>query len=224
MLPTTQPNLHPSPPPTAAQAGLLSAQVGFNALFFGRADYQVGAAPVDRPPAQLIVRIVGVVGTGLAPCTPACTPMAGPQMPSCRSCLPLTPFKDMEHRRGHDVKAMEVVWRGSASLQDATVFAGNLPSGRWAGSGERHARGARVRFLPSCSPLCSGLGCRSRPWSIYTCDPLCAGRARLVHPPCRQLRPSPRLCLRVGRPAHHGRPTTGRVQRAGAVRPGRRPG
>ncbi|KAL4437798.1 hypothetical protein ABPG77_005710 [Micractinium sp. CCAP 211/92] len=63
---------------SSTQAGLLSAQVGFDALFFGRADYQ-----------------------------------------------------DMEHRRGRDVKAMEVVWRGSASLQDATVFAGNLPSGNY---------------------------------------------------------------------------------------------
>lgn len=63
---------------SSTQAGLLSAHVGFDALFFGRADYQ-----------------------------------------------------DMEHRRGRDVKAMEVLWRGSGSLQDATVFTGNLPSGNY---------------------------------------------------------------------------------------------
>lgn len=61
---------------SATQAGLLSAQVGFDALFFGRADYQ-----------------------------------------------------DMEHRR--NLTAMEVVWQGSGSLADATVFTGNFPSGNY---------------------------------------------------------------------------------------------
>ncbi|KAL4419672.1 hypothetical protein ABPG75_006770 [Micractinium tetrahymenae] len=61
---------------SSTQADLLSAQVGFDALFFGRADYQ-----------------------------------------------------DMEHRR--DLQAMEMVWRGSGSLLDATVFTGNFPSGNY---------------------------------------------------------------------------------------------
>lgn len=61
---------------SSTQAGLLSAQVGFDALFFGRADYQ-----------------------------------------------------DMDYRR--KVKALEMVWRGSSSLEDADVFTGNFPSGNY---------------------------------------------------------------------------------------------
>jgi alpha-mannosidase len=61
---------------SSTQAGLLSAQVGFDALFFGRADYQ-----------------------------------------------------DMEYRKG--IRAMELVWRGSNSLEDADVFTSNFASGNY---------------------------------------------------------------------------------------------
>lgn len=61
---------------SATQAGLLSAHVGFDALFFGRADYQ-----------------------------------------------------DMAHRK--NLTAMEMVWQGSNSLEDATVFTGNFISGNY---------------------------------------------------------------------------------------------
>lgn len=61
---------------SSTQAGLLSAHVGFDALFFGRADYQ-----------------------------------------------------DMEYRKR--IQAMELVWRGSASLQDADIFTGNFASGNY---------------------------------------------------------------------------------------------
>lgn len=54
------------------QAGLLSAQVGFDALFFGRADYQVGQG--------------GCAGTRRSWCLAACTRTAAGL---CFSCTPL---------------------------------------------------------------------------------------------------------------------------------------
>lgn len=82
------------------QAGLLSAAVGFDAVFFGRADYQAW------------------------PC-PNC-------LLNCHLCSVQTPpvglgSQDMAHRK--NLTAMEMVWQGSASLEDATVFTGNFISG-----------------------------------------------------------------------------------------------
>ena len=70
---------------SATQAGLLGAAVGFDALFFGRADYQ-----------------------------------------------------DMDVRKAG--KQLEVVWRGSGSMQDADLFTGNFASGALAGSGSSGPR------------------------------------------------------------------------------------
>ncbi|KAL4856940.1 Alpha-mannosidase [Chlorella vulgaris] len=61
---------------SATQAGLLSAYAGFDALFFGRADYQ-----------------------------------------------------DMAHRKNRS--ALEMVWQGSGSLADASIFTGNFISGNY---------------------------------------------------------------------------------------------
>ncbi|GAB4821252.1 hypothetical protein N2152v2_008298 [Parachlorella kessleri] len=61
---------------SSTQAGLLGAHVGFDALFFGRADYQ-----------------------------------------------------DMDYRKG--LKALEMVWRGSGTLEDAEIFTGNFASGNY---------------------------------------------------------------------------------------------
>ena len=80
-------------------------------------------------------------------------------LPACLpACLPARLAQDMEHRRGRDVKAMEVLWRGSGSLQDATVFTGNLPSGARGGDVAVPWQPApRVLTPPRTVSTCSGL-------------------------------------------------------------------
>ena len=153
--------LTPPPPPLslAAQAGLLSAQVGFDALFFGRADYQAcrrgggggggGAAAaatfrgLHRHPQRLGVQLrrawrLAPDHSGLEAAWrgwggklgPTARLFPRPLLPSALASNVLA--QDMEKRRSE--RALEVVWRGSGSLADADVFTGNFPSGGWVGS------------------------------------------------------------------------------------------
>lgn len=62
----------------------------------------------------------------LLPAALLCTQQHPAPCPPTLSCS-APPPQDMEYRKG--IQAMELVWRGSASLQDADIFTGNFASG-----------------------------------------------------------------------------------------------
>lgn len=86
---------------------------------------------------------------------------AAPRVPGSRAhCWLLCPpgsRQDMEHREG--LAAMELVWRGSRSLEDADVFTGNFASGG-AREGEgccgRGRGAARAGHHALAGPACTG--------------------------------------------------------------------
>lgn len=120
---------------SSTQAGLLGAAVGFDALFFGRADYQARRGAMGggmRGGGKRAGRVLFCccywpgVGLGSAPC--AQPTRLNP--PCLRTTQQHTTRQDMEWRKNRT--AMEVVWHGSgagAGAQD--VFTGNFASGEW---------------------------------------------------------------------------------------------
>lgn len=91
---------------------------------------------------------VGVLGRGAVGAWPpareppqACVSVALRSTPPTLVLIVPCYVQDMEYRKG--IKAMELVWRGSASLEDADIFTGNFASG---------GRRARVWGAQGCAP------------------------------------------------------------------------
>ena len=94
---------------SATQAALLSAQVGFDALFFGRIDYQ-GQRPHSSSTVLLALRL--------------------PTAPHLSAPFLCAPLSDHDYRIAN--KDLEFVWRASPSFGvDGQVFSGAFQSGNY---------------------------------------------------------------------------------------------